>query len=1069
MLKPAQQKPAQQRLAQQRTGMSKPWWMVILAVALLAGSVSGPVLAGDQAGPGQAGEQAGPGQALDRCDALLRDEPSETSSYECYLDVARRGNAYRQAAERLRAQISFRPEFVQGYYFLGKILRGIGDVESVTAFETSAALARAAGNHQGEIWSLMGQAYTLGTLGRRSEADPVLDKALEVAVREERPILVAQVETALGWQRFYQNRFTESSRFLLKAHDLLSPDGPPSILYNNLDGLAALAWATGRNREAMDRYREILERFGGRDAYRDATLRRNMALAAGKLHRAGLMSRASVHAIQAEALEDALETGNRVAEVGLRYMLAGSDPTEEGLRQIRLGLETARALGRVRDVCWGLSLLAERTLARNPAAPEEALAYADEAITLATRSGERLVLPNVLAARAQIMHRQGDSDRYAAEVVKTLDALDRIRNLQPDRDVRSRLFDRFGHLFDSLSSSLVRQWQQDGDRKLLELAFEVTEREHARTLLDTLDVADITRTLAAGHPAATARSELLQEISGIQARLLGNDVSAASREDLLELLVHKEREARELREEIARDAPGFATLRAPNYATIDEIQAKLTAHQALLMFRVASAGDDLTVPADGGSWLLCVTAGSVELFDLPGKGELERKVRMYLALLERGDRSGDAGAASLYQDLVAELVESLPAEVDQWIVIPDGILYHLPLETLAPAAGDAPIALRFALETIPSATAWLRFRNAACPSEQGSAALRVRNAARPSEQGSASSRVRNAARPTEQGSAALRVRNAARPTEQGSAALRVRNAAPVAERSPAGLRVRNTVPPVEQDSAELRVFAIADPRLLLTGAGEPSRGGTLFRQGLDLQPLPRSRDEVRSFRKALGGGTLLLGADASERAFKAQDLSRYRVLYLATHAVVDDTKPERSAIVLGRSDEAGSSAKDRPEDGMLQYREIVDLDLEGQVVLLSACRSGSGPVVGGEGVVGLANAFFLAGARTVVATLWPIQDRDAMWLMTRFGRYLGEGQSVIRSMAEAKKDAIDAGLPPAAWAGFVVLGDGQIAPMAGASQAWDWTPWVGGFLVLFVLLLLFCLRRQARWSSAATS
>jgi len=175
---------------------------------------------------------------------------------------------------------------------------------------------------------------------------------------------------------------------------------------------------------------------------------------------------------------------------------------------------------------------------------------------------------------------------------------------------------------------------------------------------------------------------------------------------------------------------------------------------------------------------------------------------------------------------------------------------------------------------------------------------------------------------------------------------------------------------------------------------------------------------------------VLQGEEATEAALKSADLSRYGVIHLAAHAVVNDEYPEKSAVLLAPGD------PDSGEDGVLRFDEVAALDLEGQVVVLSACRSASGPLIGGEGVMGLANAFFQAGARTVVAGLWPVRDREAAALVDRFGGHLGDGRSVGQAMTLARRDLIRAGAPRAAWAGMVVLGDGEAVPLPGDSSSW---------------------------------
>jgi CHAT domain-containing protein len=173
-------------------------------------------------------------------------------------------------------------------------------------------------------------------------------------------------------------------------------------------------------------------------------------------------------------------------------------------------------------------------------------------------------------------------------------------------------------------------------------------------------------------------------------------------------------------------------------------------------------------------------------------------------------------------------------------------------------------------------------------------------------------------------------------------------------------------------------------------------------------------------RAAPGAGRVVSGNEANERLLMATDLSGYEMLHFATHALVDYDHPERSAIVLAPGGE--------DEDGFLQMREILELDLADKVVILSACRSASGTVLRGEGTLGLARAFFQAGARAVVGNLWPLRDDDAEALIGELSRGLARGQPLSRALAGARAARIEAGAPAAAWAGLVVLGDGDVAP-----------------------------------------
>jgi CHAT domain-containing protein len=203
-------------------------------------------------------------------------------------------------------------------------------------------------------------------------------------------------------------------------------------------------------------------------------------------------------------------------------------------------------------------------------------------------------------------------------------------------------------------------------------------------------------------------------------------------------------------------------------------------------------------------------------------------------------------------------------------------------------------------------------------------------------------------------------------------------------------------------------------------------------EGLRLAPLRHAEREARSLERVAGRDSRVLsGADASERALKVMPLRGFGIIDLVTHAVVDDEQPERSAILLA----SGSD----DEDGFLQVREIPDLALDGQLVILSSCRSSSGRILGGEGAQSLSRAFLQAGAGAVLASLWPLEDEEASVLFSHFSRALGRGESVAGALSMAQRAAIDAGMPAATWAGLVILGDGDLRPLpAGPIRIWVW-------------------------------
>lgn len=243
-----------------------------------------------------------------------------------------------------------------------------------------------------------------------------------------------------------------------------------------------------------------------------------------------------------------------------------------------------------------------------------------------------------------------------------------------------------------------------------------------------------------------------------------------------------------------------------------------------------------------------------------------------------------------------------------------------------------------------------------------------------------------------------------------------------------------------------RALSLADPEIAGDETEETLRMAVPWAEGLRLGRLPFAREEARELARGVGGDSqVLTGADASERFLKETDLGDYGILHLAAHAVVDEDRPYRSAVLL--------AAGDSDEDGLLQIREIVDLHLDGRVVLLTGCRSASGEVLDGEGVMGLARAFFQAGAVAVVGSLWPLRDDEAALVMEPFSRELARGKSVAAALAAAKRSRIDAGAPTAAWAGLVVLGDGDVVPIPdGGRPGWVPVAWLAVLLAGLLVL-----------------
>ena len=164
---------------------------------------------------------------------------------------------------------------------------------------------------------------------------------------------------------------------------------------------------------------------------------------------------------------------------------------------------------------------------------------------------------------------------------------------------------------------------------------------------------------------------------------------------------------------------------------------------------------------------------------------------------------------------------------------------------------------------------------------------------------------------------------------------------------------------------------------------------------------------------------LLVGGDATEEKLKALELDQYGVILFAVHAVIDNQFSERNALVLG-------DLPSSHEDGLLQVREISQFRLRAGLVILSSCVSAVGPAEGLAVYGSLALAFLRAGAHSVVASDWYVDDRMSAKLMGYFYGHLAEGMVASKALQVAKLDIMAkyGGDAPYYWAGFRIIGNG---------------------------------------------
>lgn len=218
----------------------------------------------------------------------------------------------------------------------------------------------------------------------------------------------------------------------------------------------------------------------------------------------------------------------------------------------------------------------------------------------------------------------------------------------------------------------------------------------------------------------------------------------------------------------------------------------------------------------------------------------------------------------------------------------------------------------------------------------------------------------------------------------------------------------NIAPVAERRGALVQALRDVD------GAGEAS----------NLPRLPATGQEALDIEKVapLGSSMKAIGFKANRKNATSAELSQYRIVHFATHGLLNEKNPELSGIVLSLYDEEGRFH----EEGFLRLGDIYSLKLPVDLVVLSACRSGLGKEVRGEGLIGLTRGFMYAGASRVIASLWKVDDEATAELMKRFyEKMLRDGMSPAAALRAAQVSLSEQRRwsSPYYWSGFVLQGE----------------------------------------------
>jgi CHAT domain-containing protein/Tfp pilus assembly protein PilF len=654
---------------------------------------------------------------------------------------------------------------------------------------------------------------------------------------------------------------------------------------------------------------------------------------------------------------------------------------DRALESYRAGVKLLQQLGDVRNEAQGHHGIALVQAAQG--APDLARQNLELALVLAAPLNDRQTQAEMLLSLARIERDVGALDEASQRIGQALDLVEGLRGKVNQQRLRISFLAAKSRYYETAIDVQMRLHERQPANGHDTRAFEISERFRARSLLDMLSElgANLRGT---ADPQLLDRERLLQErLSAKAQRQLSLGISKQSTGEAAEIgkeIAQIIEELEALASEIRRSSPRYATLTQLAPLSAADVQRELLDADTGV-FEIA-LGEQQSY-----GWL--VTTRAIVSAKLPPRAQIESAARrVYELVTARIPRSPNESAAEWarrirtaeadYPVAVRALSQLLlgpfsPHLTPRLVVIPDGALQYVPFAALEDprAAGSRPLIVDHEIVTLPS-IATLK-------------ALRQENSKRPSARGRVAVLADPVVDPSDARLSPSASRIARSPSSQSGDRRSVLRASPGLEQS-------------------LRDIAPDDLQASLTrlkGAG-------------------REAEMIASLVPA-EQRLIARGFDATRELATSPLLANYDSVHFATHGIINSVRPELSGLMLSLMNQNGE-----PQPGFLRAHEVYTLRLPVDLVVLSACRTGLGKELKGEGLVGLSRGFMYAGARRVAVSLWKIDDEATAELMGHFYRAMLREQLAPATALQRAQVAMWKGgrwRSPFYWAAFVVQGE----------------------------------------------
>lgn len=665
-----------------------------------------------------AGALAAP--TFETCAQEVAQRPEQYESYRCYYEVASASGSWKSARRHMDALARERPK-VDWVVFVRALVTSPSDKQAAEALYLEAAQRfQSAGNVRGEMLARANLQTLLYEAGRTASAAREVERVTMLGAHATDPELRIRARVVEAQFLILTNTNLGRARRALQQAEADLDELPAQtywLRHHVLHGLGNVLSLNGQYEEAIVYFQRLENEARAQQDQSTVALARLSIVNTLAEQRNDAPQAVDAARLSSDA-EQALQAARQAQDVDLELdalrMLGEVLMTEHPQRAanyIDACVPMAQTQRRSQALSQCLWIRARLLAASDPEAAQRAIDAAIELLQPEEGTDDALLAYAWRHAMRIAWDTQPPADAIRSGK-QALTAIERLRTLQPDVDSRAAAFSTWTRDYYWLSGQILRHatdrrmaTDDPVARALLDEAFQVAERMRARSLFDRLNASP--RTIADFDAATRQRRQaLLKAIVDINRGLLRSKGNASV--DQLRALAALERAEADTRE--AYDAP-HAMMQPVSLA---DVQQKLAADEALLTFQVGLEQGSIDRFA-GGAWLFAVTRTQVIVRQIPDRYTLTQSLSLFTGLIHQSPLLRTRAGVALYDALLRPTLSALPQNVRRLIIVPDGPLDAFPLAALSSAEDAAPLAHRYEIALVPSATIWYERRDASTP------------------------------------------------------------------------------------------------------------------------------------------------------------------------------------------------------------------------------------------------------------------------------------------------------------------------------------------------------------------